>query len=234
MEHISNLINTASLSVKREEEKYNISLDPHVGDVINKLFTFFYSICRGFEKQYQDPKRLIMEKTQWVRAFMDERLDKLEKIQHGIKRCRLESPINTPTIGQFIKWCTPTPESLGIPHLNSAYNEACKNSSPYTTEKKWSHQAVYHAYSMCNSYDLVNLPKENTFPIFERNYDITVKMIMRGEPLKTIPIALTHNKNPETKPKIPQEFKDCKDFDSAKEAMGRILGVNFGPKRPTA
>ncbi|HHF7341073.1 TPA: replication protein P [Legionella anisa] len=227
MEHISNLINTSSLTIKREETQRETVLDPHVVEVVNKIFVFFYAICRGFDKQYQDPKRLNVEKTQWVRAFMDIGFNTLEKVKLGIKKCRLESPINTPTIGQFVKWCTPSIDELGIPCLESAYEEACKNSSTYLTEKKWSHQAVYHAWKMCNSHDLRTLSKKNTFPIFERNYDITVKMIMRGEKLKEIPLAITHDKDSETKLKIAKEFEDCKSHQASMSALSRILGKKF-------
>ena len=224
MEHISNLINTASLTVKREEDKYDTTLDPHVTEVVSKIFVFFYAICRGFDKQYQDPKRLNVEKTQWIRAFMDIGFNTLEKVQRGIKKCRLESPINTPTIGQFVKWCIPSAEELGIPNVEYAYDEACRNSNPSNPEKKWTHQAVYHAWTMCNSYDLSHLPKKNTFPIFERNYDITVKMIIRGEPLKAIPIAITHDKESESKINLAKGFEKCNNRIAAMEAMGEMLG----------
>lgn len=223
MENISNLLNTASLLVKREEGRYNTTLDPHVTEVVNKLFVFFYSICRGFDRQYQDPKRLNVEKTQWIRAFMDIGFNRLEKIQFGIKKCRLQSPINTPTIGQFLKWCTPKPEEIGMPMLEDAYTEACKNSKSYNTEKKWSHHAVYQAWSMCNSHELANLPKKNTFPIFERNYDITVKMVMRGEPLKEIYLGITHEEHITQKEEISKDFQHCRNHKSAMEAMRKIL-----------
>jgi len=195
MQHITSLINTASLSVEREDSKYQSALDPHISAIVDKLFVFFYSICRGFDKQYQDPKRLNIEKTQWIKAFMDIGFNTLEKVQLGVKKCRLESPINTPTIGQFVKWCTPSAQDLGIPDIEDAYLEACKNSHFAISEKQWSHPAVYHAWSMCKSFDLANLPKKNSFPIFERNYDITVKMILNGEPLKPIPVAITYDRH---------------------------------------
>lgn len=224
MEHISNLINTASLTVKREEGKFDTTLDPHVTEVVNKLFVFFYGICRGFDKQYRDPKRLNVEKTQWIRAFMDIGFHTLEKIQLGVKKCRLESPINTPTIGQFVTWCTPSVEDLGIPNIEVAYSEACRNSNPSNTEKKWTHDAVYHAWTMCNSFDLANLPKKSTFPIFERNYDITVKMIMRGEKPKEIPMAIIHDKDSEPKKNIAKGFENCNSSSAAMDAISRMLG----------
>lgn len=227
MKHISSLVNTSSISVKREERKFDNALDPYVTAVVNKLFVFFYSICRGFDKQYHDPKRLNAEKTQWIRAFMDVGFTTLQHIQLGVRKCRLESPINTPTIGQFVKWCTPTPKELGIPALEEAYAEACKNSLPYDTEKKWSHPAVYHAYTMCDAYELMTLPKKNTFPIFERNYDITVKMLMQGENLREIPKAITCVREYPMRQKTKSQFGHCNSYASAKAEMEKLLGTKI-------
>lgn len=225
MEHISNFLNTSSLNVKREENQKANIIDPHVADIVNKLFAMFYGICRGFEKQYpHESKRLSIEKTHWMRAFMDIGFNTLEQIELGIKKCRLESPINTPTIGQFVKWCTPTPEELGIPRVEEAYAQACSNSGPDNPEKKWTHQAVYHAWAMCNSYELANLPKKSTFPIFERNYDITVKMIISGQSLKKIPKALTHDEDSMQRQQITKGFEQCNSRQAAMEVMSKMLG----------
>jgi hypothetical protein len=108
--------------------------------------------------------------------------------------------------------------------VEEAYAQACLNSSPSNPEKKWTHQAVYHAWTMCNSFELANLPKKNTFPIFERNYDLTVKMIMRGEPLKEIPKALTHDKEYWPKQSIGKGFEHCNNREAAMDAINRMLG----------
>lgn len=155
---------------------------------------------------------------------MDSGITRIEQIEFGMKKCRLESPINTPTLAQFLKWCIPSPEELGLPNVENAYDEACRNNSRFNTEKKWTHQAVYHAWSMCNSYELANLPKKNTFPVFERNYDITLKMIMKGEPLREIPIAITHDSESEPKKKIAKDFEHCDSREKAMQKIRRILG----------
>lgn len=227
MEHITNLINTASLSVKREEKESNLMLDPHATDIVNKIFVFFYSICRGFEKQYQDPKKLNAEKTQWIRAFMDVGFNTQAQIQRGIEKCRLESPINTPTIGQFLKWCAPTAEELGVPCVEDAYAEACYNSSSANPEKKWTHPATYNAWTKCNSYELAHLPKKNTYPIFERNYAMAVKMLISGHTLKALPSPSADEKEAAPKEGPEKEFKHCNSREAAMTAMSKMLGKNI-------
>jgi hypothetical protein len=183
MEHISNLINTASLSVKREESKYDNNLDPHITDVVNKLFAFFYSICRGFEKQYQDPKRLNLEKTQWIKAFMDTGINTLEKIQLGVKRCRLESPINTPTIGQFIQWCTPEPQDVGLPTLEKAYAISIlmnRQFSDYIPTCQKTFTVIRHVLNQIGPIEFRSMSADRAFKTFERYYPIACREFMEG------------------------------------------------------
>lgn len=194
MDRISNLINTASLTVKREESKYDSSLDLHVTEVVNKLFAFFYGICRGFEKQYQDPKRLNLEKTQWIRAFMDVNLNSLEKIQLGVKKCRLESPINTPTIGQFIRWCTPEAEDIGLPTLEKAYEISIhinQQFSDYKPTCQKTYSVIKHVINQIGPMEFRSMKAEKAFKTFERYYPIACKQFVEGR-LKEIPKAITN------------------------------------------
>lgn len=193
MEHISSLLNTSSLNVRREESKYDAALDLHVTDVVNKLFAFFYGICRGFEKQYQDPKRLNIEKTQWIRAFMDVGLNTLEKIQIGVKKCRIESPINTPTIGQFIKWCTPDPQDIGLPALEQAYEISIhinRQFSDYKASCQKTYSVIRHVINQIGPIEFRSMKADRAFKTFERYYPIACKQFVEGK-LKEIPKAIT-------------------------------------------
>ncbi len=224
MKIISETVNSLDFSSRRQAQETEKTLDSVSVNIVNRLFVFFEAICRGFEKQYRDQQaKLNLEKIQWARGFMDSGINRIEQIEYGIKKCRIESPINTPTLGQFLKWCMPSPEELKIPSLEHAYEEACRNSHPANKEPNWSHQAVYHAWSMCDPYELTNSPKNQTFPIFERNYEITVKLIMRGEPMKEIPIALTHSQGAENT--IAKGFEHCTSYGSARAEIARMLGL---------
>lgn len=231
MEHISNLINTASLSVKREERQSSQTLDPHVTDIVNKIFVFFYSICRGFDKQYQDPKRLNVEKTQWIRAFMDVGFKTLEQIQLGIKKCRIESPINTPTIGQFIKWCTATTEDMGLLTKEQAFNR----SSEFIREGNLSDLSVEqnillkHAIKESDRFFLKNNPMSKTQPVFYRNYEIVLRDFINGK-LKPISKAIEDN-NEETyvisnKQALNKEFGHLTGYEQCMPQLRKMLGIN--------
>ena len=193
MDKFSDLVESAHSKIGAESEHSEEQpLNPVIVELVNRLFGFFYSICRGFEKQYHDPKRLNMEKTQWILAFQDEGFKSKADIENGIKRTRRESPINTPTIGQFIDWCIPTNEAMAVPSLDSAYAEACKNSHP-ASDKVWTHKLVAHAWKLTGSYLLSNSPRSSSFPVFQRNYEISIREWRAGKPIAEIEIPLAIN-----------------------------------------
>lgn len=190
MEHISDLLNVDFLNIKREELKQSESLDPHAKDLVNKLFGFFFAICRGFEKQYHDPQRLSAEKTQWVMAFNDIGYNSLENIHLGIKKCRLETPINTPTIGQFISWCKLSPDDLGLWTKEQAYKRVFPILRKEAIDISDDQSAIInHAIKETGIYDLKNHSESKTRPLFEHNYEIAVRDFLSGK-LKPIPKAL--------------------------------------------
>lgn len=185
MKPISQLLkdNVHKLEDKKSDEGETVN--PKINALIDKLFGFFYAICRGFEKQYHDPKRLNIEKTQWRAAFADLGINDRSQIEWGIKRTRLESPIYTPTIKQFLEWSQPTAYDLGLPDLDTAFDEACKNSHP-TAKKQWSHDVVYYAWSKTGGFDLCNKPSVQVRPIFEKYYNEAIRLHSQGKILRQI------------------------------------------------
>lgn len=200
-------------------------------EIVNKLFVFFYAICRGFEKQYQDPNKLKIEKAQWFRAFTDKNFIDMRRINHGVKKCRLESPINTPTIGQFIAWCTPTPDDLGLLTKEQAFNR----SGEFIREGKLNdlsedqNMLLEHAIRESDRYFMRNNPMSKTQPVFYRNYEIALRDFMNGK-LKSIPKGL-EDKSEETKEIAKQQevkkgFSHLKGYEQCMPEIRRILGMN--------
>ncbi len=211
MEDIGDLMQKAELKIKQAGEQQQKPLDNAIVELVNQLFAFFYSICRGFEKQYHDPKRLNMEKTQWMKAFQDEKIFTREQVEHGIKQARRVTPIYTPTIGQFLDWCTPTNEALGVPPLDRAYDEACRNSHP-SADKIWTHKLVQHAWKLTGSYFLSTSARSSTYPVFQRNYEIAIREWRAGKTIADIeaPIAITKQADPQQSEEIRKKaISDC-------------------------
>lgn len=106
-------------------------------------------------------------------------------------RCRQSGTPFIPPPGEFIQWCQPSPEMLGLPALATAFREATRNAHPAMAGRgKWSHDAVWHAAKECGFENLNKLPSDASSKLFERNYTIAVRRLMAGEPLQKMPLAL--------------------------------------------
>lgn len=95
-----------------------------------------------------------------------------------------------PSAPEFRKLCEgASPELLGLPSTEQAYREACRNAHP-AAELRWSHPAVEHAACETGLHELRTLPEERSRRLFERNYQVSVRMVLSGEPLRKIPAGL--------------------------------------------
>lgn len=165
--------------------------DAGTASVINSLFRELQAVFPAWKQAWPDDKSLAAAKATWTKAFMAEKINKIEQIRFGIEQCRkLETPF-APSVGEFIAMCQPTPEMLGIPALDSAFREACRNAHPsIVATAKWSHQAVYHAACESGLSNLNRLAHDACLRLFERNYKITVRALVAGQPLRKMPLAL--------------------------------------------
>ena len=67
--------------------------------------------------------------------------------------------------------CKASPEDIGAPSIEVAYNEACIKSHPsYGPNKEWSHPVVLHARNTVGSHRLISLDKKSTFTAYKEAY----------------------------------------------------------------
>jgi hypothetical protein len=172
-------------------------------DVVNALFKELQSIFPAWKQAWPDDKALQAAKRSWVKGFMSEGITTLEQIRYGLQQCRKSGCDFAPSVGRFILWCRPTPEMIGMPADDLAYREACEKSHPsISATAVWSHQGVYHAACETGFFTLSSLPAEKSRPIFNRNYAITIRMLLAGEPLRSIPLALPETVDGRCTPEI--------------------------------
>ena len=190
MENISNLLNISSLEVKREESQYEQILDPHVNDVVNKIFLVFYANCVGFDTQFKDTQKLSLVKSEWVSEFSKIGFNAIGKIQRGIDKTRSTSPINIPRLAEFISWCKPSSDDLGLWTKEQAYKRVFPILRKEAMDISDDQSAIInHAIKETGIYDLKNHSESKTRPLFEHNYEIAVRDFLSGK-LKPIPKAL--------------------------------------------
>lgn len=167
------------------------TVDPQTGDVVDKIFRQLQAIFPAWKQAWPDDKALSAARRSWTKGLMAARINTLEQVRFGIERCRTSGSPFAPSIGQFITWCQPTPEMLGLPTADKAYREAIRNAHPCMAGiTKWTHAAVHHAAKECGFFNLNKLPEDASRKLFDSNYTIAVRMVMDGEPLSPIPLAL--------------------------------------------
>ena len=98
-----------------------------------------------------------------------------------------------PAAPQFRALClSRDPEAFGLPSEEKAYREACsrayRNGPPL--HRPWSHPAVCHAALETGFHTLSTLKEDASRKLFARNYGIACRMVMDGEPLRSIPLGL--------------------------------------------
>jgi hypothetical protein len=168
-----------------------LKIDAGTVQVINALFRELMAIFPAWKQAWPDQEAIGAAKATWTKAFMAENITKIEQIRFGIEQCRKLGSDFAPSVGKFIKLCQPTPEMLGIPPLEKAFREACRNAHPVMAgQAKWSHQAVWHTAKECGFEPLNRLETSLALKLFERNYVITVRRLVEGLPLQAMPLAL--------------------------------------------
>jgi hypothetical protein len=158
---------------------------------INELFKELRSIRSAWRQAWPDKETYQASKRQWFQAFLEEGICTQGQIDFGMAQVRKQPGDFIPSPGQFIEWCKPTPEMLGLPPLAAAHREACRNAHPgMAGQGKWSHDAVWHTAKECGFESLNKLDTPLSLKLFERNYTITIRRLLAGLPLQPMPKAL--------------------------------------------
>lgn len=164
-------------------------IDPATTEVVNRLFLELQAIFPAWRQAWPNDRALAAAKRSWIKGFAAAGITSLEQIRYGLEQCRLSGGDFAPSVGKFIQWCRPTPELLGLPSANAAYREACRIAHP-AADRTGIHPAVYHAACETGFFELASLPEEKSRRLFDRAYELTVQMVLNGQPLREIPKAL--------------------------------------------
>jgi hypothetical protein len=170
------------------------TLPPEAVDVVNSLFRELQAIFPAWKQAWPTDEALNSAKRSWTKAFMVEGISQLEQIRFGVERCRMLGTDFMPSVGKFIKLCQPTPEMLGIPPHDKAFREALENAHPSRFgNRTWSHEAVRHAVLQCEMHNLGDLDPEKASEVFDRAYEITIRLLVQGLPLEDIAKGIGHD-----------------------------------------
>lgn len=190
--------------------------------IINKLFVTFQSIFPAFRQSWPTEHEFEKAKREWMKAFKQVGLEDLTKIKIGVAKFRTNASPFVPSPGQFIAMCKPTAEDYGLKSTEMAFQEA--STQIYGNESKvYSHITVKHARDLTGYFLLTNQPRVVSFPIFERNYEESVKQFLEGKILSQLELRPDFNHDDKKQPEGIEEFKHLKSNKSAMEKIKEML-----------
>lgn len=180
------LLNQAASQIQRNEDKPAkpyAQLNPEAEKLVGDLFKSLMAIKPAWRQIIPTDKDLQTQKAMFIRGFVENGICTPEQVAHGVRKARKDPSDFFPSVGKFISWCQLDPQELGLPDLESAYQEAAsKCRSP--SKKPWSHAAVYHAGKTVGWFELGSNTREKTFPAFKTAYSNICERVLKGEEFK--------------------------------------------------
>lgn len=175
--------------------------------IINKLFAELQACFPAWRQTFTCKADIDAAKRTWARGLVEAKVTSDRQLQWGLAKARRSEAPFWPSVGQFIAWCQPDPAEFGLPTAEAAFKEASRNSHPASVDCKWTHPAVYVAAREAGRHELANLPRDKSWPLFQRAYSITVRRVLEGEDLSgEIPKALPQKREPRSvDPKVAQQ-----------------------------
>jgi hypothetical protein len=141
------------------------------------IFARFHHIyTHRFESAYGDETTLNQAKREWALSLAGL---SAQLVELGLERCKREHAW-PPTIAEFLKLVQPSPESIGLPSVDSAYLEACRNSHS-ASNRGWSHICVQLAAQKVGYFSLKSESERNTRPAFKAAYFDLIQRLTEGE-----------------------------------------------------
>jgi len=179
MKTLGEIAKVIDLNTFKQESENKEQDSIKTAEIINWLFKQIIAMSPAYKQAWSNNAYFEAAKRQWVLGFQEAKLFDMAKIHFGLSRLRASGSDFIPSVGKFIKMCTPTPEDLGLPSLHLAYAEACRNAHP-CAGNEWSHEVVRFAGNSCK-HEIVTLSSQESKKIFAYHYEIATRKFINGE-----------------------------------------------------
>lgn len=221
MKHISQVLGKG---VAKSAEQPELTLNAEAVQVVDDLFRILAEHTKYFRLNSSNQEEYNFRKREWVKTFALAGIGE-KSVARGINRIRAQSgSFATMTPGEFLSFCCVAPEDISSPDIGTAYLEACKNSHPCETNKKWSHKAVQYATHKTGSHFLRTESRAISYPAFEKNYLEACQMYFEGKILDQI-----GNDSPQLRREIEETQKIIADgyeqFNCPDKALSEIKNL---------
>jgi hypothetical protein len=180
----------AKASALPPRSNYSAKLNAEAMQVIDETFTELMGVFSAWKQAFPNDEVLGAGKRQFTKALIDNEVTTKAQLDNGLYFARKAGTAFWPDLETFVGWCN-TPAALeGIPTANEAYEEFCRKCHDLPNAG-FTHVIVRLAGKGAGTWEMRNLPREKSFPLFKRSYDVLVRRVMNGEQVgETIPPAL--------------------------------------------
>ena len=145
-------------------------IDEKTAKIINYVFKRLKGIIPALKYSADSQVGIDHIRAEYTYCFIRNNINNLNIINKALNKLADKKSTFLPSPGEFIALCKLDPIDIGAPSLNAAYKEACEKAHPCYGEKKWSHEAVKHAYLKTGPCSLRTEPASKTKPAFETAY----------------------------------------------------------------
>lgn len=103
-----------------------VQIDERTAQVVNEIFRELQAIFPAWKQAWPDRQALDAARKTWIKGLAEAGVTDLDQVRFGLRQARKSSTDFIPNVGKFIAWCTPTPESLGLPSVEQAFDQALR------------------------------------------------------------------------------------------------------------
>ncbi|MGL5949110.1 MAG: replication protein P [Aeromonas sp.] len=150
------------------------SPSPRDTQVVGALFDRLKIIFPAWRNAYPTPEAQAAALQSWIKALVEAGCTRTEQISRGLQVARGREVPFFPTSGQFISWCEPTPEEMGLPSVDAALVEI--------RTRRFTHPAVQLA-AKATRFELQTVSADEYRKVFAHAYAQLLRRAMAGEDL---------------------------------------------------
>lgn len=144
--------------------------------VVSKLLEQLKVIFPAWQRSFPTPEMQDRALGEWTVALVEANCTSREQLSLGMRVARSQGIPFFPGPGMFIKWCEITPDSMGLPSLDTALVEV--------RTRRYTHPAVELA-AKATSWERQTLSLDAYRPVFEQAYAQLLRRVVAGEDLGT-------------------------------------------------
>jgi hypothetical protein len=159
---------------------YSEKLNAEAVKVINEAFTELQGIFSAWKQSFPDAEILGAGKRQFTKALIDNGITMREQLENGLYYARRSGSPYWPDLEKIVEWCRMPAALDGIPTAIDSYEEFCKKCHALDSAG-FSHVIVRLAGVDAGTWEMRNLPRDKSFPLYKRSYDVLIRRVKNGE-----------------------------------------------------